>query len=743
MRVILLFLLSTSVFAQSIDVSTYVLPVDPANRGAEIAEIHPAFDLDRDAADFGGKQIPALWRSNGLVTGMMGILRFGPTVPAFICWKEGEHRACPPFYPLSGSARMTRMESDAITVRYEPFPGIEVTQTMIAVDSHAFRSRALVRATRAANLEVELCGGIIEESETGHVQWPSAPPREMRAEYKGTSYVYQLQIEGAGRSRPGAVNSASFELTPGQMREVEFAVGFGTSEAVALDALRAGRLDFFDVQLSGRRKASNDYFATVPEFDFGDVRTNQFHRIMWERLRGLAENPAGLIKQIYFMGTSAPWGIDGLWLWDAVFQGQVLQNRDPGGAENLIVAVLDQQYPNGLVPHWTTPHSRTEISQPPLLSWAALRLYTLHGRRNFLEETYPKLAALHHWFKKARTRSDGLPFWKQPDESGMDNSPAFDDGTDAHVDLAAELLADAQALERIAVLLGKSEDAKAWRKQADAWRACLDKMWDAQGGFFFPLKGPRRIPVYGIQGFFPLWDTQLDPERRKALLARLQDPAEFWTPDPIPSVSLRSPQFMQPKWFANTYGSPETGQRAANKLEDYSSVYWRGPVWIFSNAIIYEALRGSGEFAVANELGRRMVAMMMDASRYGGMLWENFDPRNGRPSRLLPKGQADEMAASIYFLKVLYDLRVALETAEAPSEKHLHLRFTNAPTASVKNLRFGAWSVSFVDGELAVERAPAPDATIEVENAAPAPIHIRFAGQAHELAPGKSFKSKQ
>ena len=464
--------------AQSIDVSRYVLPVDPANRGAEIAEIHPAFDLDPEAADFGGKQIPAVWRSNGLVTGLMGILRFGPAIPAFVCWKDrdADRQACPPFHPLAGPSRMTRMQSDAITVRYQPFEGIDVEQTMMAVNAHSFRSRARVRAARPAKLEVTLSGGIFEQSETGHVKWPAAPPEDLRAAHKGTLYLYCLvgaaaggrprPAEGAGtgacsHAQQGGGRSASVELEPGEFHEVEFVVGFGPSEEAARDALRRARADLFDIQLAQRRKRSEEFFARVPQFDFGDARVNLFHRILWERLRALAENAAGLIPHAYFMGTSAPWGIDGLWLWDAVFQSQVLHYRDPRWAEDLLRAVLAQQREDGLVPHWSTPRSRTEISQPPLLSWAALRLYTLHGRREFLEEVYPRLARLHRWFEKARTRPDGLPFWKQPDESGMDNSPAFDEGTDAHVDLAAELLADAQALERIARLLGRRDDAGA------------------------------------------------------------------------------------------------------------------------------------------------------------------------------------------------------------------------------------------------------------------------------------------
>src|ERR1035438_6256301 len=100
---------------------------------------------------------------------------------------------------------------------------------------------------------------------------------------------------------------------------------------------------------------------------------------MWERLRGLAENAAGDIPSAFFMGTSAPWGIDGLWLWDAAFVAPVLQYGDPKWAQRVIEDVLAQQDPSGLVPHWSTPHSRTKISQPPVLSWAAWRLYLFHG----------------------------------------------------------------------------------------------------------------------------------------------------------------------------------------------------------------------------------------------------------------------------------------------------------------------------------------------------------------------------
>jgi len=694
--------LARGLLGQGIDVTPYALPVDASHRGAEIAEIHPAFDLNPGAADFGGKKLPGVWRSNGLVTGMMGIMRFGPAIASYVCWKKGSQEFCPPFTPGTGGARMTRMQSDAILVEYSPFEGVQVRQLMIAVNERLFCSHIdwTGPASRGqpgqvdSGLRVQLMGGIVEQNETGHLK--DFQRQDAKSLPKSDIYYAIMPVVGGWT----------------------FCTGFG--------GLSLKELGSYD--LARHTKQSEEFYSHVPKFDFHDPQLNLFHRIMWERLRGLAENAAGDIPSAFFMGTSAPWGIDGLWLWDAAFVSQVLQYADPAWATRLIEAVIAQQSPAGLIPHWSTPRSRTEISQPPLLSWAALHLYRYHGDRAFLERVYPHLEAAHHWFEKNRTRPDGLPFWKQPDESGMDNSPAFDDNTDAHVDLVVELFADAGMLAEIAGELGRSEEQREWLQREQVWRDRMERFWDAPASFYFPMKGDQHVASYTVQGLFPLWDPQLPAEHRAALMKRLTDPAEFWTPYPVPSASLKSPQFMQPKWFANTYGSPETGQRIGERLADYTSVYWRGPVWVFSDAIIYEGLRRSGEFKVSNELGERMVKMIFEAAKHGGMLWENFDPRDGAPSRLLPKGQADEMAASIYYVKALYDSHVGLEPAAAPTAKLLRLRYTAAPTADVSGLRFGAWTIAQkVAGknvEITVQHAPEKDSKVVVEDQSGQQLHI-------------------
>jgi hypothetical protein len=78
------------------------------------------------------------------------------------------------------------------------------------------------------------------------------------------------------------------------------------------------------------------------------------------------------------------------------------------------------------------------------------------------------------------------------------------------------------------------------------------------------------------------------------------------------------------------------------------------------------------------------------------------------------------MAASIYYLKALYDSHIGLEAAEAPTSKQLRLRYTAAPKADVSGLRFGSWSIAQKvkgkDVEVTVLRAPDKGAVITVED---------------------------
>jgi len=117
------------------------------------------------------------------------------------------------------------------------------------------------------------------------------------------------------------------------------------------------------------------------------------------------------------------------YLWDTAFISQVWMYWDTGIAQELLKYLFRFQKKNGMVKHAVLeilvkpyPYSN---SQPPLLAWAAWRIYERSKDKAFLSEIYPKLVKYQDWLRRERRNQEGLYFWKHPYESGIDNSPRF------------------------------------------------------------------------------------------------------------------------------------------------------------------------------------------------------------------------------------------------------------------------------------------------------------------------------
>ena len=92
------------------------------------------------------------------------------------------------------------------------------------------------------------------------------------------------------------------------------------------------------------------------------------------------------------------------------------------------------------------------------------------------------------------------------------------------------------------------------------------------------------------------------------LVAHLQDPAEFWPEWPIPTVALNDPAF-DPKQM------------------------WRGPVWANINYLFVEALSRNGFEALAGELRRKTLDLIM----LHPDIYEYYDPLTGEhPPKAAP-----------------------------------------------------------------------------------------------------------
>jgi len=308
------------------------------------------------------------------------------------------------------------------------------------------------------------------------------------------------------------------------------------------------------------------------------------------------------------------------------------------------------------------------IVQPPVHATAVLHVYR-HAQdepraRAFLAELYPKLRAWHDYLYRERDpRGEGLVYVRHPWESGMDNSPLWDAALarinpapgevppyerkdTGHVDAAdrplkadydryvylmalfqrhgydeAAIAADCpylmqdvlfnsllcrgdRDLAEVARLLG-DDPAPLFARAERAAAAINARLWDEEAGIYLDqdLVSGERVPAAVAGGFTPLFAGVPDGARARRLYALLNSPAFAGLDEPV-------------------YPVPTYSRRAAG----YSpNRYWRGPLWVNLNWLIFQGLRAYGFQDYAARVRGAVVEL---AARQG--FYEYFNPESGR-----------------------------------------------------------------------------------------------------------------
>lgn len=308
------------------------------------------------------------------------------------------------------------------------------------------------------------------------------------------------------------------------------------------------------------------------------------------------------------------------------------------------------------------------ITQPPLHARAVLDIIHNATDRDaalrFAERMYPRLVAQHDHLRTVRdVAGDGLAAIVHPWESGMDNSPAWDrDLADLHIppdalpdyerrDLVhadardrpsdvmydrfvylATLYRDARygdadlartcpflvedplfnsvmawsldALADIATLVG-DEPAPHRQAAADVSAALQRRLWDAETQRFCArdVGGDRRSPEDTITSLAPILDARL-PQPMIEAVTTLLDSSEFRPSDHpghfmVPSFDLRARDF-----------DPRR--------------YWRGPIWINTDWLLWRGLSNHDRTRVADEIAASMIDLVRRSGRR-----EYYDPFTG------------------------------------------------------------------------------------------------------------------
>ena len=351
------------------------------------------------------------------------------------------------------------------------------------------------------------------------------------------------------------------------------------------------------------------------------------------------------------------------WFWDSCFHAITLSHVDIEKAEAELFSLLKNQDEGGFVSHvtfWQRDSYEQMIStydiafrteylsdemQPPLLA-EAVQAVALRGRgREFLSEILPAVESFYHWLHNLRSPyGDGLIRVIQPDETGLDHSPKWDEimriqdekheswvrGWHSICDpydvfdrdpkkmiamnhfVVADVMVNTIYIENLRVLaqlflqLDDKGKAKLFSDRATLARKSLDDLcWDEVDGLYYDVNGKenRKIKVNTFTSLMPIFLDDLDQQKFDRLLRHVLDPAEYWATYPIPSVAMNHPSFRP-----DTVGG---------------NLVWRGPVWICSNWYLARGLKRHGRI----DLARKIAIQSIEMVRKSGVR-EYYNPSN-------------------------------------------------------------------------------------------------------------------
>lgn len=365
----------------------------------------------------------------------------------------------------------------------------------------------------------------------------------------------------------------------------------------------------FSSVLQMAEKRWQSWFNQVPPVDDRYLRAYSY---AWWVMGNNLISPLGNI--LYESMAPSKMNYVGLWLWDSALHALAFRYMDPDLARNQIRSMLAHQRPNGMLPDavfdeglvFSIDHPIVgEVTKPPILAWAALKLHETDPDPVFLKEIYPALVHLSAWwFSMNDDDNDGIVQYNHPYSSGLDDSPLWDYGMPVESpDINTHLCIQMEALSKMAEILGMPQEAAMWqRRRSSLVRRMIKDMWDPDAGMFWVLKDEVPVQVATPFNLFPIWTGLLPEEINQRLIDHLIDPNMFGGEYAIPTVARNDPHY-----------DPTT--------------MWRGPIWANINYFFIEALEKIGQFDLAQQLSRKTLDLI--AGNDG--IFEFYNAENGKP----------------------------------------------------------------------------------------------------------------
>ncbi len=358
------------------------------------------------------------------------------------------------------------------------------------------------------------------------------------------------------------------------------------------------------------------------------------------------------------------------WLWDSCFHAIILSHFDVKAAKRELQSVVAHPLPSGLLPHMIYWRDETaddnddlpnwgreargleinsawkqggasSITQPPIIAMSVLRVYEIEKDIDFIRSVYGPLRQHYEYLAVERTfNGDALVYIINPDESGEDNSPRFDQALglppqhtpnenldkrlnlmhqNAECTFAAQTCMsqhfgvadvsfnilyadDLMAMAKIAYILDYPEESMTFSARAAAVQCNVMEQL-RRGEVFFSYDYVRKKPIEILTWniFMPLYGGFLTPEE---------------------ATKLVTTYLVSERYFMTPYGLTTTAK--TEPAYDPNDGFWRGPIWFAPHWFIYKGLRRYHFHAEAELIKEKTVALLMQSG-----FREHYHPETG------------------------------------------------------------------------------------------------------------------